>query len=300
MSELRQAAEEYLAMRRALGYKLATQGKMLMSFIAFMDAAGHQVITTDAAVEWAAHPPRSSRREWWCRRLEVVRLFARHLHALDPLHQVPPPDVLPFRAYRRMAGHRYTREETGALIAAAGQLRPRLRALTWQTSLGLLTVTGMRTRELCGLDDEDIDLAGGLLRIRTSKYNITRTLPLDASTSAALAAYMGERDRLTARSSPALFVTTAGTRLGHHASDTFALLRKRAGMPGPGGGRPVRLIDFRHTFAVSTLIDWIRDGNDVSRCLPLLSAWLGHTDPASTYWYYSDSRVIPTPAPSCA
>ena len=56
-------------------------------------------------------------------------------------------------------------------------------------------------------------------------------------------------------------------------------------MPDPAGGRPVRLIDFRHTFAVSTLIDWIRDGNDVSRCLPLLSAWLGHTDPASTYWY---------------
>jgi integrase/recombinase XerD len=297
MSTLRQAAADYLAMRRALGYKLSGQGQLLMSFVTFMDAAGREVITTEAAVEWAAHPPRSSRPGWWCRRLEVVRLFARHLHALDPAHQVPPPDVLPFRAYRRMAGHRYTREETDALITAAGHLRPRQRALTWQTFLGLLAVTGLRTREACNLDDDDADLAGGLLRIRTSKYNITRTLPLDASSSAALAAYLRERDQLITRSSPALFVTTAGTRLGHHASDTFALLRKRAGMPGPAGGRPVRLIDFRHTFAVSTLIDWIRDGNDVSRCLPLLSAWLGHSDPASTYWYYSDSRVIPIPAP---
>lgn len=285
MSSLRQAGEEYLAMRRALGYKLVTQGRLVMSFAKAMDAAGRGVITTEAAVDWAAHPPRSTRPEWPCRRLEAVRLFARHLHAIDPAHEVPPPDVLPFRSYRRMGGHRYTSEQTTALIAAAGRLRPRLRALTWQTFPGLLSVTGLRTREACSLDDDDLDVAGGLLRIGTSKYGITRTLPLHATTSAALDAYMRERDRLITRSSPALFVTGAGARLGHHACDTFVRLRQMAGLPVPAGGRPARLIDFRHTFAVTTLINCIRDGGDVARCLPLLSAWLGHSDPASTYWY---------------
>jgi integrase/recombinase XerD len=285
MSGLQQAAAEYLAMRRALGYKLVTQGRLVVSFAKAMDATGRGVITTEAAVGWAAHPPRSTRPEWPCRRLEAVRLFARHLHAIDPAHEVPPADVLPFRSYRRMSGHRYTGEETGALIAAAGRLRPRLRALTWQTFLGLLSVTGLRTREACSLDDDDVDVAGSLLRIRTSKFNITRTLPLDTTTSAALDSYMRERDRLITRSSPALFVTGTGARLGHHASDTFMRLRQMAGPPAPAGGRPARLIDFRHTFAVTTLINCIRNGGDVARCLPLLSAWLGHSDPASTYWY---------------
>jgi integrase/recombinase XerD len=108
---------------------------------------------------------------------------------------------------------------------------------------------------------------------------------------------MRERDRLIIRSSPALFVTGTGARLGHHASDTFVRLRQMAGLPTPAGGRPARLIDFRHTFAATALINCIRGGGGVSRCLPLLSVWLGHSDPASTYWYYSDSRVIPKPAP---
>jgi integrase len=43
--------------------------------------------------------------------------------------------------------------------------------------------------------------------------------------------------------------------------------------------------DLRHTFAVTTMIDWYRDGQDVQVRLPLLSTWLGHVDPASTYWY---------------
>jgi integrase/recombinase XerD len=300
MSSLRQAAEDYLAMRRALGYQLVTQGRLVMSFAKAMDAAGRGVITTEAAVDWAARPPRSTRPEWPCRRLEAVRLFARHLHAIDPAHEVIPAHVLPFRSYRRMSGHRYTGEETSVLIAAAGRLRPRLRALTWQAFLGLLSVTGLRTREACSLDDDDVDVAGALLRIRTSKFNITRTLPLDPTTSAALDACMRERDRLITRSSPALFVTGTGARLDHHACDTFVRLRQMAGLPAPAGGRPARLIDFRHTFAVTTLINCIRSGSDVARCLPLLSAWLGHSDPASTYWYYSDSRVIPMPVPSCA
>jgi hypothetical protein len=48
---------------------------------------------------------------------------------------------------------------------------------------------------------------------------------------------------------------------------------------------------------VHTLLGWYRDGLDVQARLPLLSTLLGHTTPAHTYWYYSDSRVIPIPAP---
>ena len=44
--------------------------------------------------------------------------------------------------------------------------------------------------------------------------------------------------------------------------------------------------------------DWHRQGADISALLPVLSTYLGHVEPKNTYWYYSDSRVIPIPAPS--
>ncbi len=37
--------------------------------------------------------------------------------------------------------------------------------------------------------------------------------------------------------------------------------------------------------AVATLLDWYRSGADVPARMPLLSTWLGHADPASTFWY---------------
>jgi hypothetical protein len=44
---------------------------------------------------------------------------------------------------------------------------------------------------------------------------------------------------------------------------------------------------------VRTVLGWYRDGVDVQARLPWLSTYLGHRKPACTYWYYSDSRVIP-------
>jgi hypothetical protein len=54
----------------------------------------------------------------------------------------------------------------------------------------------------------------------------------------------------------------------------------------------------RHSFAVGTLIDAHRQGCDVDERIAVLATHLGHVIPSHTYWYYSDSRVIPTPAPS--
>jgi integrase/recombinase XerD len=79
----------------------------------------------------------------------------------------------------------------------------------------------------------------------------------------------------------------------------FAQLLALAGITGRGA-RPARAHDLRHSFAVTTLTDWYRTGADVAARMPLLSAFMGHAGPASMFYYYSDSRVIPIPAPSRA
>ena len=50
--------------------------------------------------------------------------------------------------------------------------------------------------------------------------------------------------------------------------------------------------DLRHAFAVRTLIRWHRDGGDVQARLPLLSTYMGHIQPASTFWYLSASPEL--------
>lgn len=99
MSGLRQAAEEYLAIRRTLGYKLSWQGRLLLEFVDYLEDSGASVLTTGLALAWAQQPSNVTPL-WWSQRLSVVRGFARHLQGLDPRTEVPATDLLPAR-FRR-------------------------------------------------------------------------------------------------------------------------------------------------------------------------------------------------------
>jgi integrase/recombinase XerD len=295
MSAIRIHAEEYLAMRRALGFKLSTFGQRLLSFVTYLEQHDLSVITTDAALAWATSTPRSRDEVHWSRRLMVVRIFARHLAVLDPVTQTPGPDILPHH-YRRVTPYLYSPQEITALLQAAAQLRPASRAHTYQTLIGVLVVTGLRTGEACRLDLQDVDLDAGVLTIWESKFGKSRQVPVHASTIGALTEYRRARQqRWGVSATPAFLVSTRGTRLDeHNIPKTFATLLSTAAISAPPGRRRPRLADFRHTFATATLLDWYRQGVDVQARLPLLSTYLGHSDPKSTYWYLSGAPELLT------
>ena len=265
MTGLRRAAEDYLAMRRALGFKLTTQAAQLMSFVDYCESRGSDRITSELALQWATTTRSGSSHDGYlARRLMTVRIFARHYQTLDPDSEIPPEDALPHHRCR-IAPHLYSTGEISALIDAAGRLRPPLRAATWQTLIGLLTVTGMRKSEACRLDDEHVDLDAATLVVLDSKFGKSRRLFLHPSTVAALRSYRQHRDRWCPhRSAPSFFVCTRGTRLDvHNLSSTFAGLVDLAGITVAPRRRRPRLHDLRHGFAVATLADFYRDGGDV-------------------------------------
>ncbi|HEY2693052.1 MAG TPA: tyrosine-type recombinase/integrase [Streptosporangiaceae bacterium] len=287
MSGLRARAGEYLAMRRALGFRLTTQARHLMSFVRFCEERGAGHVTADLAVEWATSTTRGSGNEvYQARRLDVVRIFARHLQPLDPATEIPPEDVLS-RRYLRVQPYLYSAEEIAALMRAAGSLTPAIRAATWRTLIGLLAVTGMRQGEACRLGRDDADLEAGALVIRDSKFGKSRMVFLHPTTVTALSAYEKARDKaLPGTEADTFFVNSRGRPLdGHNLQHTFAPLLAAAGIQAPPGRRAPRLHDLRHAFTVATMLDWYRDGRDVQARLPLLSTWPGHVDPKSTYWY---------------
>jgi integrase/recombinase XerD len=287
VSALRAAAGEYLAMRRALGFRLTTQGQHLMSFVAFCEQRGAVRVTADLAAEWATRTARGSSDEvYQARRLDAVRIFARHLQALDPATEVPPEDVLS-RRQGRVPPYLYSPEEVAALMSAAGRLAPALRAATWRTLIGLLAVAGMRQGEACRLGRDDVDLETGTLVILDSKFGKSRQVFLHPTAITALRAYEQARDRAFPEQEAGTFLVNSrgGPLDGGNIQHTFAALAAAAGIQAPPGQRAPRLHDLRHAFTVATMLDWYRDGGDVQARLPLLSTWLGHVDPKSTYWY---------------
>jgi integrase/recombinase XerD len=285
VSALRQRADEYLTIRRSLGFKLTEHGQLLGRFIDSLDAAGATVITTEAALSWAQSSAASRAREG--QRLSVVRCFASYMEAIDPYTQVPPRDLLSARFNRRVP-YLYTPTEVTALMAAARSVSPPLQAATYETMIGLLAATGMRLGEAVGLSRDDVDVSGQLLVVRCGKNTRSRLVPIHVTTAMALARYGRRRDQLCSRpKSCGFFVTTRGDRLSRSSiQHAFIRFRHQTGLDTLTRRRTPRLHDLRHTFVVRTLLNWYRAGVDVQAQLPVLSTYLGHVDPNSTYWYF--------------
>ena len=287
MTLLRQALAEYLAMRRALGYRLARAEKLLAQFLTYLEDRGETHLRTETAVAWATLPAGTDPRGWWASRLTVVRGFATFVHTIDPATEIPPTDLLRARA-RRATPYLYTDDDIAALLAGTSGLRTEHRAATYRTLIGLLVVTGMRVGEAVALDQRDFDAERGLITVRHGKLDKSRALPLHPTASAAVRHYLRRADRPTPRDTEALLVSTAGTRLLiRNVQQTFHTLVQRAGLrPHTAACRP-RLHDIRHRFAVCTLLDAYRQGHNPAARIALLATYLGHADPKSTYWYLS-------------
>lgn len=286
MSALRTAAEDYIAMRRGLGFKFATQGLLVLRLVDYLEAQGATWLTTALAVAWATSPVGAD-PAWWAQRLSVARGFGRYLHNRDPATEVPPPGLLSAR-FRRATPYLYSPADIEALMAATAVLRHPLRRATYRALIGLLAVTGMRVGEAIRLDRHDVDWDSGLVVVHASKFGRSREVPLHRSSLDALGVYARQRDQLQGPPhAPSFFVSHTGARLVYcSVCHTFRRLVDVAGIPAaPGTGRLPRLHDLRHSFCVRTLLDWYGDGADVEALMPALSTYVGHTKPVWTYWY---------------
>ena len=287
MSALSRSAEDYLALRRSLGHDLAEAHRLLPRFVAYLDGIGTTTVTIEAALAWAQEPGGDPSTSVWPRRMTIARGFARHMAGIEPGTQVPPLGLIPSRQ-RWRPPFIYSPADVGALMAQARAMRCRLPAATHETVIGLLAATGMRVGEALKLDRGDIDWTEGVLLIRESKFGKSRQVPVLPCTISALGRYSEVRDRLCERPATAsFFVSARSTRLIYPVvQQVFSRLRADTGV-GSGSATQPRIHDLRHTFAVRTLLEWYRAGEDVEALLPRLSTYLGHRDPRSTYWYLS-------------
>jgi integrase len=290
MIDMEVVLTRYVRMRRTMGFKYKTQERLLEKFVAFLHAKQATYITSKLAHEWAIGSSGLS----YCRamHLSYVRCFSRYVAQIDPRTEIPPLRLIRSPPGRgRARPHIYTRSEIARLMKAAAALPPRdgLRDLTYQCLIGLLIVTGMRISELRNLKSEDVDLKEGVLTIRGAKFGKTRLIPLHQSSRRALARYAHQRDSHFGRQCSLYFlVNEHGRQLKKSpVSAAFLQLSRQIGLREKHSRSGPRIHDFRHSFAVETLLKWYRDGDNVESRLPQLSTFLGHTDVNNTYWYLS-------------
>ena len=283
MTALRHRLQDYLALRRALGYRLAREGRLLPTFVTFLETQRSPHVTTALALAWATQPVDAT-PSWTAKRLTMVRGWARYLSALDPRTEIPPVDLVPARTVRPHP-YLYSDADVRALLEACAQLRAPLKRATYTTLFGLLAVTGLRVGEAIGLDRADVLPRDASLMIRHAKFNKSREVPLHATTVVALQGYTRLRDRRVRRpQSSSFFLSQTGRRLlVQNVWHTFAHLRRVAGLPSYP--RAPRIHDLRHSFAMHALLRWYREDVDIPPRMPLLSTYLGHVHPSMTYWY---------------
>ena len=227
MSELRDALEQYLAIRRSLGFALREPGNILGKFVAFAEREDASHITTNLVLHWVDEPSSKASLVTKASWVSMIRGFATWLGAADPRTQVPPHGLIPGRL-RRKRPYIYADTEIVRIVQQASRLTSRLgiRALTYSTFFALLSTTGMRMSEAIALDHADVDLHEGVLTIRRTKFKKSRLVPVHTTTSDALRHYIRRKKRLLGSpESPALFVSERGTRITQFSARyNFALV----------------------------------------------------------------------------
>ena len=290
MSDLARHVEDYLRLRRALGFKLRREGEVLPQLVAYIESSGSATLTVELAVAWA-RLPKGVQPITWAHRLSAARGFATYLKTIDPKTEVPPPDVLATSA-RRPTPYLWSDTDIRRLLEAARRIQPPLRAATHEAIFGLLAVADLRVGEAIGLQRDDADLGEGLLTIREAKFGRSRLVPLHPSATEALRSYAACRDRLCPTpKSKAFFISSDGTaKLAGGVRKTFIQITTALGMRTVSV-RP-RLHELRHSFAVDALVKWYRSGDYIEKHMAVLSTYLGHVNPAGTYWYLSASPEL--------
>jgi integrase len=289
MSEFTTLIDGYLAFRSSRGYlanpKLA---RLLHQFAACLPSsvrAEGVAFSQSDAFGWA-DAAEHTKQSWRDVRLSAVRGFAMYLAGSGIPVEIPAGRRRPAGA-RRAVPYIYEPDDIAALMTAPVDLFTPWRAVTMTTLVGLLAVTGMRIGEALAAICDDVDLDRSTLLIAQGKSGRQRVVCLDVTTCQALASYVqaAPKSPVDTPGPRPLLVNGQGRKLSvSNVRGAFSLMIKHVHLPSRPGARP-RIHDLRHTFATRTMIDAYRDGRDPIATLTALSIWLGHADPANTYWY---------------
>jgi integrase/recombinase XerD len=294
--KLAAAIEEFIRYKQALGNLYTGSANILGAFLRRTGNLELDTLTTqhgEAFLPVNGGPVTSN----WFHRYQVLGSFFRFATSRGYIQQRVLPTALPDRPPRFVL-YIYSTEDVRRLLAVPDSHYPPdcpLSPDTMRTFLLVLYGTGLRLGEATRLKHEDADFKNAALTIRETKFGKSRLVPIGRDLVSILKLHrIRHRPAVGYQRPPTVLATKIGMMIRNdHAGHQFQWLRKEAGVLRFDTARyQPRLHDFRHTFVVTRLLTWYREGKDVQRMLPLLSTYLGHCRVDETSVYLQMTREL--------
>ena len=289
------AIQGYIAAKHARGIVFETAAKILRSFSRTVGDVPLDTITPAHMLDFLDGPKTS--HNTWRVKFSILKHFFEYWAARGLVEQLPMPPRIPPRVVARQAfvPYIYTRNEVRLLLQAI----PAWETSSWQTlrtnrmdartfRIFLLTLyaTGMRTGEALTLLRNDVDVKRGAITIRSGRSGRIRKIPIGPDLCARMRRYKRGLARIP-KQSPYFFVGKDGKALRENSVIVaFRNIRRLAGVQRYDGATyQPRMHDLRATFAVHRLTSWLRQGGDLNRLIPALSAYMGQVGLGSSERY---------------
>lgn len=284
---------DYVALRRGLGFQFKVQADVLIQFDRFAHARHHEgTMTADLIVAFATSGNVAEVHQ--SRRYQVVCNFTEYLANFEPATPLMDPRFIRWPRQRPLP-HIYTDDELHRLLQEAKRISRRhpVRGATVHAMVGLGAACGLRISEVLRLDRKDVDLRTGVLTVVRTKFNKDRLVPVHATTLEVLRRYAELRDAHFGEvASPAFFLNLRARRYSRHTAQLdFWRLGRAAGLREATGDGP-RYHDLRHAFAVRRLAGWYREGLDLQAMLPVLATYMGHVHYSDTAYYLTATAEL--------
>jgi integrase/recombinase XerD len=283
--------DRYLQNQRSLGRAYVHEERVIDALRRFLEKNGRTDLNQAIFEAWCAsqgHLSANTRRN----RQRIVRNFCLYRQRTDPTCFVPEIHRLPHR--RPYAPPViFGAAEVARMLAMADRLAPTssspLRPAVMRLAVVLLYTAGLRRGELLRLTLADVDPRHGILHIRASKFHKSRIVPLSQDAARELRGYLRKRLRppLSRSADSPLLCNTKGRMRGYTGTglrEGIQTLFQAANVCDTDGRIP-RVHDFRHSFAVGSLLRWYQQGADVQSNLPKLAMYMGHISIVSTAYY---------------
>lgn len=298
MSEFRSVFADHLAgyvrLRRRLGFRFSRQEEVLRRFDRFVHSRSYRGLLTEDLARGFALSVQDTATNEPTRRYMAVRGFSEYLATFEPRTPRLDPKAV-YRRQLRRPPYVFTDGELLRLLHCASRYsrHHRVLSLAVHAMVGLAASSGLRLREVLGLDLQDVDLDKGVLVVRQSKFHKDRLVPVHATTLDVLRAYAAVRADIRCRSDEAaFFLSTRGRRFKQSNVDViFHRLVRRIDLHPPKGAPPT-FYSLRHTFAVRRLIAWHQSGANVQALLPALATYMGHVEYTSTAYYLTGTPEL--------
>lgn len=289
--------EEYLGVKRSLGRRYSLETDILNGFDTFIGEyyPSFQDLNGEMFNAWAATMKRLSptvRRNY----MRMVRNFCLYRQRSRPESFVPDPSSFP-PPHQSLRPYIFSESEIARLLEAARYLRPHgnspLRSESLRLAILLLFTAGLRRGELLRLTLRDFTSQDATVHIRATKFHKSRIVPLSSSVCAEVEAYLALRNerRLPMEASSALIWNQLGGQEGRGYTGTGLANNWRVLCTAlelfTDKGKPPRIHDLRHSFAVTALKRCYIRSEDVQARLPILSTYMGHVSIVSTHYYLS-------------